>query len=171
MFKSNLKIAWRSLFKNKFHTGINIFGMVIGFTIGIAVLLTVYSQLSFDSFHDKSNRIYQAYMEFYKQAGDETSAQFGYPAMPAYKAASPAIEKASRFMYGGNTFWYNDKELEIPVMMVDEDFLSMFTFPVVKGNKNNPLNSLTDLVITEATAKKIFGNENAVGKIIKCGAG
>jgi len=169
MFKNSLKIAWRSLFKNKFYTSINIFGMVIGFTIGIVVLLAVYMQLSYDNFHENRDRIYQAYNMYYKQAGDESSPQFGYPAMPAFKAASPAIERASRYMYGGSNFWYGEKELDIPVMMVDEDFLSIFSFAVVKGNKNRPLGSLTDLVITEATARKIFGNENPIGKNVRCG--
>jgi putative ABC transport system permease protein len=169
MIKNYFKITWRSLLKNKFHTAINITGMVVGFTIGIAVLLAVYSQLSFDNFHENGDRIYQAYNTYYKQTGDESSPQFGYPAMAAYKAESPGIEKASRYMYGGSSFWYAEKELDIPVMMVDEDFLSMFTFRVVKGNKQTPLHSLTDLVITEATAKKIFGNENPIGKSVKWG--
>jgi putative ABC transport system permease protein len=63
------------------------------------------------------------------------------------------------------------KELDVPVMLVDEDFLSMFTFPIVKGNKNNPLKNLTDIVITENSAKKIFGNEDPIGKTIKASAG
>lgn len=171
MFKNNLKIAWRSLFKNKFHTGINVFGMVIGFAIGIAVLLAVYMQLSFDSFHTNGSSIYQAYNIFYKQGGDEVSPQFGYPAMSAFKTESPAIEKASRFMYGGSSFWYGEKELDIPVMMVDEDFLSMFSFPVIQGNKNTPLRSLNDLVLTKSTAKKIFGDEEPIGKTVKWGTG
>lgn len=169
MLKNYFKIAWRSLFKNKFHTGINIFGMVIGFTIGIAVLLAVYMQMSYNHFHANGSSIYQVYNAYYEQDGDVFSPQFGYAAAPSFKAGSPAIEKASRLIYGGSNFWYGERELDIPVMMVDEDFLSMFTFPVVKGNKNKPLGSLTDLVITEITAKKIFGNENPIGKKVKSG--
>ena len=71
MFKNNFKIAWRSLFKNKFHTGINVAGLVVGFTIGIAILLIVYSQLSFDKFHTNNKRLFQAYMVFNKPSGEE----------------------------------------------------------------------------------------------------
>jgi ABC-type antimicrobial peptide transport system permease subunit len=74
-------------------------------------------------------------------------------------------------MYGGNDVVYKEKELKIPIMLVDEDFLSMFTFPVIKGNTANSLKNLTDIVITEETAKKIFGNEDPVGKTINASAG
>ncbi len=171
MLKNYFKTAWRNLWKNKLHSTINIVGLVIGFTIGIAILLMVYSQLSFDKFHTNNNKLYQAYQVFNKQNGEEISASFGFPASPAFKAEAGAIDKASRYLYGGSNAFYKDKELEVPVMLVDEDFLNMFTFPIIKGNKINPLKNLTDIVITEFTAKKIFGNEDPVGKTIKASAG
>jgi putative ABC transport system permease protein len=171
MIKNYFKIAWRNLLKNKFYTGINIAGMVIGFTIGIAVLLMVYSQLSFDKFHTNKHKLYQAYQVFNKQNGEQISDVFGFPAATVFKAEAPAIDKASGYLYGGSNAFYKDKELEVPVMLVDEDFLSMFTFPIVKGNKANPLKNLTDIVITEFTAKKIFGNEDPIGKTIKASVG
>jgi putative ABC transport system permease protein len=171
MIKNYFKTAWRNLLRNKLHSSINIVGLVIGFTIGIAVLLMVYSQLSFDNFHTNKNKLYQAYQVFNKQNGEEISGSFGFPAAPTFKAESPAIDKASRYLYGGSNAFYKDKELDVPVMLVDEDFLNMFTFPIVKGNKANPLKNLTDIVITEFTAKKIFGNEDPIGKTIKASAG
>ncbi len=171
MIKNYFKIAWRNLFRNKFYTGINIAGLVIGFTIGIAILLMVYSQLSFDTFHKNKTKLYQAYEVFNKQNGEEISDVFGFPAATIFKSEAQAIDKTSRFLYGGSNAFYNDKELEVPVMLVDEDFLSMFTFPVIKGNKANPLKNLTDIVITEFTAKKIFGAEDPIGKTIKASAG
>ena len=56
-------------------------------------------------------------------------------------------------------------------MLVDEDFLSMFSFPVVKGNKAGPLKNLSNIVITETAAKKIFGTVDPIGKSIKASAG
>ena len=171
MTSNYFKTTWRHLVKNKFHTAINITGLVIGFTIAIAILLMVYNQLDFDKFHANNNRLFQAYQFFNKQTGPEYAAGFGFPAAPVYKAEAPAIERSSGFLYGGNNAVYKDKELDVPVMLVDEDFLSMFTFPVVKGNKFNPLKNLTDIVITEYAAKKIFGDEDPVGKSIKASAG
>ena len=171
MTSNYFETTWRHLVKNKFHTAINITGLVIGFTIAIAILVMVYHQLDFDKFHANNSRLFQAYQFFNKQTGPEYAAGFGFPAAPVYKAEAPAIERSSGFLYGGNNAVYKDKELDVPVMLVNEDFLSMFTFPVVKGNKFNPLKNLTDIVITEYAAKKIFGDEDPVGKSIKASAG
>lgn len=172
MFKNNLKTAWRSLFKNKFHTTINIFGMLTGFTVGLVLLLMVYSQFGFDSFHQHKDRIYQLYNEFYS-AKDKTDlgTSFGFPAASVYKAENPAVEKATRFLYGGDNARINEKEVSLPVYLVDEDFLSIFTFPVVAGNTTSPLKETTDIVLTETAAKNTFGTVNAVGKTISSKAG
>jgi len=166
MFKNYFKIGLRNLLKNKFHTSINILGMVIGFTIGIAILLTVYGQLSFDRFHANGKQLFKVYQVYNKKQGQQISANFGFPAAPVYKAETQVIARSSGFLFGGRNAVYNDKELDVPVMLVNEDFLSMFSFPVLKGNKTTPLHDLTELVITERTAKKIFGTEDALGKMI-----
>jgi ABC-type antimicrobial peptide transport system permease subunit len=171
MLKNYFKIAWRNLFRNKLHTLINIGGLIIGFAIGIIILLVVYNQFSYDKFHANKKKLYQAYMVFHKKTGDEISGAFGYPAATAFKEEAGAIDKATRYLYGGNKVVYQEKELDVPVMLVDADFLSMFTFPVSKGNKTNPLQNLSDIVITEDAAKKIFGNEEPIGKTVKLALG
>lgn len=171
MFFNSLKIAWRNLFRNRLHSIVNIGGLIIGFTIGILILLVVYDQLSYDKFHVNKDRLYQAYQVFGRKTGDDYVSQFGFPAAPTFKEEAPAISRATRFVFGGRNVVYNDKELDITVMLVDEDFFSMFSFPVIAGNSGNPLQSLSGVVITEATAKKIFGNENAVGKTLNISTG
>ncbi len=171
MFKSYLKTAWRNLFRNKIHTLIITGGLVIGFTIGIFVLLAVYFQFSFDAFHANKKDLYKAYVVLHKKEGDVTNTAFGYPAAITFKAEAPAIARTSRFLHGGNKVVYNEKQLDIPVTFADPDFFSMFTFPVVRGNKTNPLQDLAEVVLTENTAKKIFGSEDPIGKIIKLAVG
>ncbi len=171
MIKNYFKIAWRNLSKNKFHSSINITGLVIGFTIGLLILLTVYGQLSFDNFHTNEKKLFQAYQFFNKPTGEEFSSSFAFPAGPVFKTEVPAIEKSSRYLYGGSNAEYNGKELDVPVMLVDADFLSMFSFPVIKGNKSTALNNLTDVVLTESSAKKIFGTEDPIGKSFKASPG
>jgi putative ABC transport system permease protein len=170
MFINSLKIAWRNLFRNRLHSLVNIGGLIIGFTIGILVLLTVYDQLSFDSFHENKAQLYQAYQSIYRKNATDINPQFGFPAAPVYKEAA-SVKRSTAFLNGGRMVQYNDRELDIPVMLVDEDFLSMFRFPIIKGNKATPLHQLTDVVITEETAKKIFGNEDPIGKTIKVATG
>lgn len=171
MLKNYFKIAWRNLLRNKLHTGINIGGLIIGFVIGITILLVVYNQFSYDKFHANRKNLYQAYSIFHNKTGDAVSTGFGYPAATTFKAEAEAIDKASRFLYGGNKVVHGEKELDVPVMLVDADFLSMFTFPVIRSNKANPLQSLSDLVLTEDAAKKIFGNEDPIGKTLKLSMG
>jgi len=146
-------------------------GLVIGFTIGIAVLLVVYSQLSFDSVHENANRIFEAYSVTNGVDGPEINNQFDYSGGPVFKAEVPAVERMARFIDGGNHLLYKGKSLDIPVMMADEDLFRMFTFTVVKGNASNPLGKLTDVVLTEDAAKKIFGNEDPIGKSLQASAG
>src|SRR5450755_4201753 len=117
MLKNYFKIAWRNLFRNKLHTAINIGGLVIGFTIGISMLLIVYSQVSYDNFNVNRKKIYQAYQVFNKAEGEEIANEFGLPAAPTYKKEAPAIERATRILGGGNHIEYNNRDLAIPVSL------------------------------------------------------
>ena len=171
MFKSYFKIAYRNLFRNKLHTSINIGGLIIGFTIGIAILLVVYDQFSYDNYHANGKNLYQAYQVFNNPEGETVTNSFGYAAAPIYRAEAPAIERITRIVDGGNHIEYNGKDRQIPVTLVDEDFLNMFSFTKVNGNRNSPLKNLSDVVITEEAAKKIFGNEDPIGKMIKISIG
>lgn len=171
MLINYFKIAWRNLFKNKLHTGINIGGLIVGFTIGIFVLMTVYSQFSADKFHANRKKLYQAYQLFNYKDGEQINSQFDYAHAPAFKAEAAALEKVTRFINSGNKIIYGNKQLNITVSLVDADFLSMFSFPAVRSDKPNPLSNLTDLVLTEESARKIFGNEDPIGKTVKVETG
>ncbi|MHA4842886.1 ABC transporter permease [Flavitalea antarctica] len=167
MLINYFKIAWRNLVKNKLHTAINIGGLIIGFTIGILVIMTVYWQLNADKFHVARKKLYQAYQVYNLKNGEQVNNQFDFAPAQVFRAEAPAIEKLSSVGYAGSKVLYGDKELDIPVTVVSSDFLSMFTFPVITSAKANPLSELTDVVITEPVAKKIFGKADPVGKTIK----
>jgi len=171
MLKNYWKVAWRNMFRNKLHTGINIGGLVIGFTIGIAILLVVYQQFQWDGQHLNGNRLYEAYQVYHDPAKDHYSNSFDLAPGPAYKAEAPAIEGMTRIGDGGNHIEYKGRDIPIPVMTVDADFLSMFTEPVIRGRGKDALRDLTDVVVTEASAKTIFGNEDPIGKHIRVSMG
>jgi ABC-type antimicrobial peptide transport system permease subunit len=171
MFKNYFRVAWRNLYRNKLHTAINLGGLIIGFTIGIIILLVVYAQFTFDNFHEHRKRIYEAYQVINKTDGQEITNLFGFAPAPVYKKESSVIERATRITDGGNHVEYKGKDLVIPVAMVDEDFFPMFSFPILKGNRSNPLANLSDVVLSEDAVKKIFGNEDPIGKTIKASAG
>jgi len=171
MLNTIFRSAWRNLRRNRLHTVVNVGGLVIGFTIGIAVLMVVYSQLSFDSVHVNAGRIYEAYSVTNSADGPQINNQFDYSGGPVFKAEAPAVERMARFIDGGNHLLYKGKSLDIPVMMADEDLFRIFSFTVVRGNATNPLGKLTDVVVTEETAKKIFGNEDPIGQQLRASAG
>jgi ABC-type antimicrobial peptide transport system permease subunit len=171
MFQNYLKIAWRNLFRNRLHTGINIGGLVIGFTIGIAILIVVYQQFQWDHQHVNGKRLYEVYSVFHDPARDRFENSFDLGPGQAYKAEAPVVERMTRISDGGNHIEYKGRDITIPVTLVDEDFLSMFTVPVVKGRGADALHDLTDVVVTEETAKIIFGNEDPVGKHIRTSLG
>jgi ABC-type antimicrobial peptide transport system permease subunit len=152
--------------KNKLHAAINIIGMAVAFTCSIFLLIFVYQQFTFDKFHTNGDRLYQVYNSYSTAEGIRTGAEMGYPVAPALKTAGIGIEKSTRIRFAGKGVKYNNKELDLLVRLVDEDFFSMFSFPVVKGNKNNPLKGLDNVVISEQAATKIFGNEDPIGKTL-----
>ncbi len=171
MLKNYFKTLLRNMQKNKLHTVINVIGMAVAFTCSILLLLFVYQQFSFNKFHANVSRLYQVYNSYSGPEGIETTREMGYPVAPTLKAEGIGIEKATRYKYGGRGVKYKNKELEIQVSFVDNDFFSMFSFPVVKGNKANPLADLGNVVISEDAAGKIFGKENPIGKRISINVG
>jgi ABC-type antimicrobial peptide transport system permease subunit len=171
MLQNYGKIAWRNLFRNKLHSAVNIGGLVIGFTVGIAILLVVVQQFQWDHQHVNGKRLYEVYGLWHEPEKDNYATGFALGPGPAYKAEAPGIERMTRLGDGGNHVEYKGRIITIPVMTVDADFLSMFTIPVVKGRGADALRDLTDVVVTEETAKTIFGNEDPIGKQIKVSTG
>ncbi len=171
MIKNYFKTLRRNMQKNKLHTAINIIGMAVAFTCSIVLLLVVYFQFSFDSFHANKNRLFEVYNSYNGSQGVTKSDGMGYPAAPALKAEGIGIEKATRYKYGGRAVKYKGKELDLQTKLVDNDFFSMFSFPVVKGNKANPLADLGNAVMSEYAAAKLFGKEDPVGKSISTNIG
>jgi putative ABC transport system permease protein len=171
MLKNYFKTLFRNMQKNKLHTAINVVGMGVAFTCSIVLLLFVYQQFSFNKFHSNVDRIYQVYNAYSGPQGIATSAEMGYPAAPVLKAENIGIEKSTRYKYAGKGVKYKDKELSLQVTLVDNDFFSMFSFPVVKGNKTNPLADLGSIVISENAAERLFGKEEPIGKTISTNVG
>jgi putative ABC transport system permease protein len=171
MIRNYFKTLFRNMQKNKLHAAINIIGMAVAFTCSILLFIFVYQQFTFDKFHTNAGRLYQVYNSFSTPEGIRTGAEMGYPVAPALKAEGIGIEKSTRVKHAGVGVKYNDKELDIVVTLVDNDFFSMFSFPVVKGNKANPLSEPGNVVISEKSATKIFGTHDPIGKTISANIG
>lgn len=156
----------RNMQKNKLHTGINVIGMAVAFACSILIFLTVYFMFSFDNFHENKDRIFEVYTFKTGPEGDQFGPSMAYPIQPALLAENIGIEKATLITNAGNGVRYKGKEIELEVKLVDDDFFSMFSFPVVDGNKHAPLARIGDVVLSEKAAAAIFDKEDPIGKSV-----
>jgi len=165
MIRNYFKIAWRSLWKEKTFTFLNVFGLSVAF--GAAILLSIYSlfELSFNKFHDNADSLYQVYHTEYTAKGPEAGIANPIPFAAALKEEIPGVEKITRFNGGGVLASIGDKQVHLQSAFVDPEFFSIFTFPVLKGDKN-PVSDKLEVALTEKAAKKLFGNEAALGKSV-----
>jgi predicted permease len=168
MLKNFFKVAFRNLARSKGFTFINIAGLAIGMSAAMLILLWIQSEVSYDQFHEKRDRIYEAW----NRATFSGKLQC-WNTTPKILARTvekdlPEVERAVRVDWQRNyLFSIGEKRLTVPGNIVDTGFLQLFSFPLVKGNPTTALNGVSSIVLTEKLAKKIFGNEDAMGKTIK----
>lgn len=168
MFKNFFKIAIRNLWRNKGFSAINIFGLAIGMASALLIFLWIQNEVSMDRFHKKGDRIYWMYNRDKDSEGNKW-AWGNTPKVlaPALKKDYPEVEDASRFTNITFLLTVGDTKLNERGAFVDSGFLSMFSFPLLKGNAKNALNDNHDIVLTEKFARVLFGNADPMGKIVR----
>lgn len=166
MINNYFKIAWRNLIKNKTFTLINVVGLSVAFGVAILLSMAAFYDLGYNNFHENGDNIYQVYTEIQAPKGPVTTTSQPAPLAGTLRTEVPGVEKITRFLEQEALTIYDDKEINLDAVWLDSDFFDMFSFPILKGDKNNPLPSKNSVVVTENTANKIFGNNEAVGKTI-----
>jgi putative ABC transport system permease protein len=166
MLRNYLLIAIRNLFRQKFHSLINILGLSVGIAATLLILLWVQDELTYDRFHEHAGRLYQVEEDQYYSGEIYHVTVTPYPSGPVWKDEIPEIEDACRYQWcHGMLFNYGEKAFyEDECIAVDSTFLNMFTFPVLRGNPKELLREPYSIVLTEETAKKYFGKEDPVGR-------
>jgi len=168
MLKNYLKIALRNIRRHKGYSLINIAGLTIGMTCVVLLLLWVQDELSYDKFHEKIDNIYLVSAHI-KQEKDELQVPSVPGVGPLLEELFPEVEESARFLAGLRTFIlsYKDKTFsERRVFPADPEVLEMFTFPLIEGDPKTALKDPYSLVLSENVAKKYFGNESPIGKVI-----
>lgn len=167
MFRNYLKLAFRHLLKKKTFSFINIFGLTVGLTSCILIGLFISDELSFDHFHQNAARIARVTSERSSAGALNRYAVTGTRVGPRFKSLFPAIRDFTR-VYVGRTIVSNNETHfeENNFLYADSSFLHIFTFPILKGDPD-PLKGTDNLVITESTAKKYFGQEDPIGKTLR----
>ncbi|HRO47166.1 ABC transporter permease [Agriterribacter sp.] len=168
MFRNFFKIAYRNLLRNKGFSIINITGLAIGMAAAILILLWIYNQVSYDRFHANKDRIYEVWNRVPFDGNISCWNTVSQPTAEAIEKALPEVERAVRVKQSNNVlFTVGDKKLIRSGNFVDTGFLQVFSFPMLSGNPATALNDKPSVVLTEATAKSLFGDEDAMGKLIK----
>jgi len=175
MIKNYLKIAWRTLLRQKTYTTINVLGLTLGISAAILIFTLVSYQLSFDDFHPDKHRIYRIGTDL----NSETLAHLACAPQPlgkAFRNDYNYAEKTARIVYYRNTLVSLPNEKEIRkfeevegVAFTEPAFFDIFNFPLKKGDKRTALQNPHSALITGSIAKKYFGSDapNAIGKTIR----
>jgi len=173
MIKNYLKTAWRNLAQNKVTSFISVAGLAVG--IGCFLLLSTYllNELRYDRFNVNADRIVRI-INNYKAPDDaeaKTTALTPTAPVPVFKLTLPEVEDGTRvYAYSGDrpaSIQYGDKLFnERGMLVADESFFKIFSFKFLKGDPATALSRVESVVITQSIAKKYFGDEDPMGKVM-----
>lgn len=160
-----IKFAFRSLFRDKIFSLINILGLTIGLTGAFVVSIYVINELSFDKHYAKKDRIYSVNTQW--TTSTNIFAQSSYMVSETFKQEFPETESVVT-LYNSWRSKVKIKEdfFSEKVYFSSNELFQIFELEIVKGNALNPLNELKDIVLSEKTANKLFGDTEPIGKTI-----
>jgi ABC-type antimicrobial peptide transport system permease subunit len=167
MIKNYLKITFRNIRRHKGYSFINIAGLAIGITACVLLLLWVQDEWNYDRFHTNANELYRVLLD--PQEASTTHEAVSPPVLAAkMKENFPEVVNTARISTSGTLLLkYGDKAFyEGEGIFADATFFEMFSFPFVQGNPDTAFSELHSIVITEDLARKYFGSENPLGKIL-----
>lgn len=168
MLKQYFLFTFKNLKKQKVFSVINMLGLSVGIACCLVILLIVKNELSYDSFHRNEANIYRVL-----RTGETNGRPLKVPylAMPYGPALqndfAQAVESTVRVMPDDDLISYGTEVFhEKRIYLADSNFFQFFDFKLLRGNKENVLADPNSIVITETTAKKYFGRENPLGKVL-----
>jgi len=169
MFRNYLITALRNLLRNPLYAFINVFGLSIGITCSLVILLFIKHEFSYDRFHVRKDLIYRVVFENVSPERMVKSPQFTDPVGPAMVEEFPEIIRSTRFARMGSGFFTHEEKTyrEESVLLADSSMFSMFSFRLLAGDPDRALAHPFSVVISEETAAKIFAEENPLRKVIR----
>ena len=172
MYRNYIKIAIRNLLKQKSFTFINVIGLAVGMTCFVLIFLYVRFELSYDDSHEKADQIYRVAIERIYPDKVRLWGRTAFPIAQAFQEEYEEILQGTRLLANNNTIviTYGEKNIEENrVMFADPNFFEVFTIPLIQGDPKTALSQQNSAVVTQETARKFFGQENARGKMITIG--
>lgn len=169
MFKNYLKTGWRNLNGNKFYSLINISGLAIALATSIMLLLWVQNEKSYNKFNKDYQNIYQLSTHFTDNGNEITWTQVPGP-LSVFAKSIPTVKSIVRIVADYDQLLSNTNHTKIfdgnTIAAVDSSFFSIFSYPLVKGSKDDFLLNNHSMILTQKTAAKLFGTEDPIGKSV-----
>lgn len=167
MFRNYFLVAVRNLYRHISYSLINILGLSIGIATSILIILWIYDEVTFDSFHANKDRLYKVWFNSRFADGISSQISMPLPLREALKAKDANIKNVAVTNWGeGFLLEVGEKKINFVGMHVSEEFLDMFTYPLIAGNPDTALDQPTSILLTESTAKALFGDEDPMDKIV-----
>ncbi|MGB3861791.1 MAG: ABC transporter permease [Candidatus Aminicenantaceae bacterium] len=169
MIKNYLKSTLRSIKRHKGYAFINIAGLTIGMACCILILMYITTELRYDRYHENADRIFRLGLDANMGGTTVVTPISNVPSAPTLIQGYPEVLDAVRIRtVSKRAMQYEDKIFfENSILYVDSSVFQVFTFPMIKGDPNTALKPAYSIVLTEETARRYFGNENPMGKILK----
>jgi putative ABC transport system permease protein len=174
MLKNYFKVAWRNIVRQKGYSFINLFGLAIGLACCLMILLYVRNERSFDQYHEHKARIFRVEPQFLEPDG---SVRIGFASLasgivPLLQKEFPEIEHIAQLLqpveFGDMQVSSGERRfIENRFFLSESDMFNILSLPLLKGDPKTALQNPNDLVISASMAKKYFGAEDPVGKLLK----
>lgn len=173
MIKNFITIALRNISRQKGYTILNILGLTIGISCSLFILLYLNHELNFDEYHTRANRIFRISSQITEPDDSFKWSVTQNPLGPMLKKDYPEVEEFVRFNgIGQANLMYNDKEfVEEKAFLVDSTVFDIFSFNLISGDPKTALTAPKSIVLSQSVAKRIFGDEDPMGKTMETNQG
>src|SRR5258708_7848110 len=171
MLKNYLKIAWRNMLNNKVYRALNIVGLAAGMAVALLIALWVFNEYSYDKFFPNYTQLYRVEMNFTSQHdGEHTQTAVAIPLADVLRKEIPEIKRVAETDWVGwqwHDLLVGEKKVYLGGGAAHPDFLNMFQYPFIRGNAGSAFKDAYSIVLTESTAKTLFGNADPMNKYVR----
>ncbi len=168
MLRNYIKIAWRNLWKNKRYSFINILGLALGMAISLIIALWINSEIKYDRFYSKTDRLYQVYTRDVFEGSPHTWGGTPHILGPILQQEHPEIEEVVRIWNIDHRLHHDaEPSLSASGIAADPAFLKLFDFKAISGNTMTSLSHPDAIVLTASMAKKLFGKTDVIGRRVE----